>query len=87
MSEGQQHKKIAHIYEEEQVFITDSGCLYGYEKNNNGTYKCRRLNALEIRRFLYRMKTSQTEIMLVPQGRNVKRRLPRKFEDSMPLGY
>lgn len=80
----EQHKRIAQIFEEEQVFLTKNGCFYGYE-NIEGTFKCHRLNALEIRRFLYRMKDVKTDVMLLPPAQNIKRRLPRKFEDGTLL--
>ena len=83
MSNGQ-CKRIAKVFEEEQVFLTKSGCFYGYE-NIDGTFKCRRLNTLEIRRFLYRMKDVKSDIVMLPPVRNIKRRLPRKYEEGSLL--
>jgi hypothetical protein len=80
----EQHKRIAHIFEEEQVFLTKNGCFYGYE-NIDGTFKCHRLNTLEIRRFLYRIKDVKKDIMLLSPTKGVKRRLPRKYEDVTPF--
>jgi hypothetical protein len=79
MSE-RQNKRIAHIFEEEQVFLTKNGCFYGYE-NIDGTFKCHRLNALEIHRFMYRIKDAKKDIVLLSPTKGVKRRLPRKYED------
>lgn len=71
------NKQIACIFEEEKVFLTKNGKFYGYE-NVEGVFKCRRLNNLEINRFLYRVKENK-ELMLVSP---LKRRpLPRKYED------
>ena len=80
----EQCKRIAQIFEEEQVFLTKNGCFYGYE-NIEGTFKCRRLNALEIRRFLYRMKGVKADIVMSPQAHGVKRKLPRKYEDVFDI--
>lgn len=74
-------KRIAHIFEEEQVFLTKNGCFYGYE-NVGGTFKCHRLNTLEIHRFLYRMKGVKKDFVLLSSGREIKKPLPRKFEES-----
>ena len=79
MSEDSQ-KRIACIFEEEHVFLTKNGCFYGYE-NIDGTFKCRRLNTLEINRFLYRIKDLKDE-MLVTVAKKEKRPLPRKYEDQ-----
>ena len=75
-----QCKRIACIFEEEQVFLTKQGCFYGYE-NINGTFKCRRLNTLEINRFLYRIK-EQKDIIVMPSARQCKMPLRRKYEDA-----
>jgi len=83
MSKGQD-KRIACIFEEEQVFLTKKGCFYGYE-NIDGAFKCHRLNNLEINRFLYRMKDNK-EIMLFSAGEKSKKPLPRKYEDVGSLG-
>lgn len=77
-------KRIAQIFEEERVFLTKNGCFYGYE-NIEGTFKCRRLNALEIRRFLYRMKDVKADIVMSPRPQGIKRRLPRKREDVFDI--
>ena len=74
-------KRIACIFEEEQVFLTKNGCFYGYEKID-GTFKCRRLSPLEINRFLYRIKDAKKEIMLLTNSKNAKRPLPRKYEKN-----
>ncbi|MBQ8464690.1 MAG: hypothetical protein IJ545_01625 [Alphaproteobacteria bacterium] len=74
-------KRIAHIFEEEQVFLTKSGCFYGYE-NIDGTFKCHRLNTLEIHRFLYRMKGVKKDIVFLSSGGGSKKPLPRKFEET-----
>lgn len=78
MSENN-HKRIACIFEEEQVFLTKQGCFYGYE-NVNGTFKCHRLNNLEINRFLYRIKEDK-EVMVLSSVKKLKKPLPRKYED------
>lgn len=80
MSE-ESHKQIACIFEEEQVFLTKQGCFYGYE-NVNGTFKCRRLNALEINRFLYRIREDKDEKLLVSL-KSKKKTLPRKYEEVL----
>ena len=80
MSNGN-NKRIAHIFEEEQVFLTKSGCFYGYE-NVDGTFKCHRLNTLEIHRFLYRIKGVKKDIMLLSSGKGLKKPLPRKYEET-----
>ena len=79
MSNGN-NKRIAQIFEEEQVFLTKSGCFYGYE-NVDGTFKCHRLNTLEIHRFLYRMKGVKKDIAFFSSSAGVKKPLPRKFEE------
>lgn len=84
MSDGH-NKRIACIFEEEQVFLTKNGNFYGYEKID-GTFKCRRLNTLEINRFLYRMKDAKKELVLMSIGQNAKRPLPRKYDKS-DVGY
>ena len=73
------NKKIACIFEEEQVFLTKSGCFYGYE-NRDGKFICRRLNTLEINRFLYRIKDDAhlTALFSMPKA---KKPLPRKCEE------
>ena len=74
-------KRIACIFEEEQVFLTKNGCFYGYEKVD-GTFKCRRLNTLEINRFLYRIKDAKRELMFMSVGNNTKKPLPRKYDKN-----
>ena len=78
------HKRIACIFEEEQVFLTKNGCFYGY-KVIDGTFKCRRLNTLEINRFLYRIKDDKN-MMIMSSGRQVRKPLPRKYEDAASQG-
>ena len=75
-------KRIAHIFEEEQVFLTKNGCFYGYE-NVNGTFKCHRLNAPEIQRFLYRIKGIEKELFYLSSTQKVKKPLPRKYEEKV----
>ena len=70
--------KIACIFEEERVFLTKNGKFYGYE-NVDGVFKCRRLNSIEINRFLYRLRDAK-DLMLMAQPK--KRPLPRKYEDA-----
>ena len=72
-------KRIACIFEEEQVFLTKQGCFYGYE-NINGTFKCRRLNTLDMNRFLYRIKEDE-KVMVMSSVKQWKKPLPRKYED------
>ena len=69
--------KIACIFEEERVFLTKSGKFYGYE-NVGGVFKCRRLNSIEINRFLYRLGDDK-EVMVMATPK--RRPLPRKYED------
>ena len=69
--------KIACIFEEERVFLTKNGRFYGYE-NTDGVFKCRRLNSIEINRFLYRLK-GEKELMVMPVPK--RKPLPRKYED------
>ena len=75
-------KRIACIFEEEQVFLTKNGCFYGYEYVDDH-FKCRRLNTLEINRFLYRIREVKRDIELVAIGKSVKKPLPRKYEDMV----
>lgn len=75
-------KKIACIFEEERVFLTKNGCFYGYE-NVDGHFKCRRLNTLEINRFLYRIRGMKKDIEFVVTDKNMKKPLPRKYEDMV----
>ena len=75
-------KRIACIFEEEQVFLTKNGCFYGYE-NVDGHFKCRRLNTLEINRFLYRIRDVKKDVEIVTIGRDIKKPLPRKYDDMI----
>ena len=76
-------KRIACIFEEEHVFLTKQGCFYGYE-NIDGTFKCYRLNNIEINRFLYRIKDHK-EVMTLFSRKKVKKPLPRKYEEVSSL--
>lgn len=75
------HKQIACIFEDEQVFLTKQGCFYGYE-NVDGTFKCRRLNTLEINRFLYRIREDKDDKFSVSL-KSKKKALPRKYEEPL----
>lgn len=83
MSENDSKKKIACIFEEEQVFLTKNGMFYGYE-NIDGVFKCRRLNNIEINRFLYRIRDTK-EFMVMSKTSVRRKPLRRKFEDSSTL--
>lgn len=80
MSENDSKRKIACIFEEEQVFLTKNGMFYGYE-NIDGVFKCHRLNNLEINRFLYRIRDNR-ELMVMSKASLRRRPLQRKFEDT-----
>ncbi len=72
-------KRIACIFERERVFLTKNGGFYGYDVID-GHVKCRKLNNIEINRFLYRMKDDKKVLLWSGRKENHRPSLLRQNE-------